>query len=68
MKNTYIKNDFGELRNLYWLALNGIIKQPFPPESFKWTWIYCTEKGEMQQAPFRCFTKGKDELTIFDFK
>ncbi|MDG3086883.1 hypothetical protein P7F88_12600 [Vibrio hannami] len=67
LKSSYIKNDLGECRALYFelcakVGLHGNLK----PEEYKWPWIYESGLGLLQHAPEKKYTREKSRLTLSD--
>ena len=69
LKNTYIKNDYGECRALYVaLCLMCGLHENYPPEAYGWPWVYEDSEHMVQHAPFRKFVREKRRLELSDLK
>lgn len=67
LKNSYIKNDRGECRALYFeLCARCGLHNNLEPEEYKWPWIFESDLGLLQHAPERRYVRKKAQLTYND--
>ncbi|WP_375752203.1 hypothetical protein [Vibrio sp. HN007] len=65
LKNSYIKNDRAECRELYFeLCMRCGLHRSLKPEEYKWPWIYESNLGVLQHAPEKRYTREKKLLTF----
>ena len=73
LKGTYIKNDYGRLRELYFrecekqgLHNQDMYEFDLSPESYAYAWIYEDGEGILQHSPTKKTVTGLVEVYIIE--
>lgn len=69
LKNSFIKNDNSECRDLYFeLCFQFGLHTDLNPDAYEWPWIYESGLGLLQHAPGRKYVRNKVRLELSDLR